>query len=74
MKAIISWLEGLVDIIAGLIDFVVNSISQTFELVKMLGEAASKIPDLFGFLPPPVVAICVSFLSVAILFKILGRE
>lgn len=74
MKAIISWLEGLVDIITGLVVFVIDFIGQMFQLVEMLVDAAATIPELFAFLPPPVVTICVSFLSVAVLFKILGRE
>lgn len=74
MEALIEWFEDVSGIIEDLIDFGVDSVEDIFEMIEMVGKAAKDIPDILSFLPPPVVVILVSFLTAAILYKIIGRE
>ena len=74
MQAIIEWFSSVSGTISSLIDYLAGVIEDIVEMVVMLGYAAADLPELLAFLPPPVVLLLVSFLTAAILYKVLGRE
>ena len=74
MQALLNWFESVSGTISSLIDYLVSMIEDIVEMVVMLGYAAADLPELLAFLPPPVVLLLGSFLTAAILYKVLGRE
>lgn len=74
MQAIIEWFSTFSGTIGSLIEYVVGVIEDIVEMVIMLGYAAADLPALLGFLPSPIVVLLGSFLTAAILYKVLGRE
>ena len=74
MQALLNWFTSLTDTITSVIDYFVGVIADLVEMAVMLGYAAADIPGILGFLPSPVVTLLASFLTAAILYKILGRE
>lgn len=74
MEALIEWFEDVSGIIEDLIEFVVDLVEDTLEMIEMVGKAAKDIPEILSFLPPSIVILLGSFLTAAILYKIIGRE
>ena len=74
MTALIDFFTSFAEVIGNIIDFVVDFIGQMFDLVVMLAEAAVAIPMLFLVLPPPATVALTAILTIAIAYKMLGRE
>lgn len=74
MKAIISFLEGIASAVTGFFDFVFSLIADIVYLVQLTGRMLGQIPTYFAFLPAPVLAIIVTAVTIAVLYKVLGRE
>lgn len=74
MQAIIDALNSVLDFIGSIITFVGDMIEQTIQMIVMLGEAAITIPKLFSIFPPFLYVLLGTALSVAIAYKILGRD
>ena len=74
MQAILDWFNSVSTTISSLIGYVVGVIEDLVEMAVMLGYAAADIPAMMSFLPSPVSVIMGSFLTAAILYKVLGRE
>lgn len=65
---------SLGNITTSLVDFVVGLIEDIVYVVKLCGSFVLKIPQLFSWLPAPVVALIVILFAVVVIYKILGRE
>lgn len=74
MGAIITFFEGIVDAIAGAIDFLIGFIEDIVYIVKITGEFVLEIPSYLGWLPAPVLAIVVVVFGVVVIYKVMGRE
>lgn len=74
MDAIIDALTSICDFIMSIIFFIRDMIEQTIQMIVMLGEAAITIPKLFSIFPPFLYVLLGTALSVAIAYKILGRD
>lgn len=74
MTAVIETLGNIASAIGSVIDFLIDMVLQIVDMVVMLGQAALTIPKLFGIMPPVVTASLLAVLSIAIIYKILGRE
>lgn len=74
MRAIIGFLEGLVDIVGSLVDFVIGLISDLVYLVQITAKAVASIPSYFSWVPPQALALLLSIFAVVVLYKLLGRE
>lgn len=73
MGAIIDFFTGFIDTIVYLVSFVFDLINELIWLITTLFKMIPVIPQvLVAF--PTISAFAVSLLSVAIIFKILGRE
>lgn len=62
------------DFISTAWDFVMDFLSDTFEMIKLVGDTVAKLPDYVNWLPAEFVAIVVGIFSVVVIYKILGRE
>lgn len=74
MQAILDWFNSVSATISSLIGYVVGVIEDLVEMAVMLGYAAADIPAMMSFLPSSVSVVMGSFLTAAILYKVLGRE
>ena len=67
-------LVGFANTVKSLVDFVVGIIEDIVYVVKLTGGFVAKIPQLFSWLPTPVVALFVTLFAIVVIYKILGRE
>ena len=74
MDAIIGFFAGLVDVLGGLVDFVIGLVADLVYLAQITGKAVASIPSYFAWVPAPVLALLLSVFAVVVLYKILGRE
>lgn len=74
MKTLIAFVEGIGAAIVGFFDFVFSLIQDIVYLVQLTGRMLAQIPRYFAFLPPPVLAVIVTAVTIAVLYKVLGRE
>lgn len=74
MDAIINFFNSIANSVVFLIQYVTDMIEDMVEMAVMLGQAAVDLPAMLAFLPPPIVLMLTTFLTAAILYKVLGRE
>lgn len=74
MTEIINFLTSIINVIISLLDFVVSLVMQMGDLAKMLVQAATAIPSVFLIMPPPATIALTAILTIAIIYKTLGRE
>lgn len=74
MTEIFNFLKSIIDVIISLLDFVVSLVGQLGDLAGMLVEAASAIPSVFLIMPPAASVALAAILTIAIIYKTLGRE
>lgn len=74
MKALIDTLTGIGKAIMSAINFVVSTIQDLVYIVKMLTGVISDMPAYFGWLPSAIVTLLLSIISIAIIYKVIGRD
>lgn len=74
MQAIISFFESIGSIISTVIDFIIGLFRDLIFLIQLLGNFLANIPTYLSFLPSAVTASVILIFSIAVIFKILGRE
>lgn len=74
MKALIALLEGIGSAVTGFFEFVFSLIADIVYLVQLTGGFVPAFARYFSFLPPPVLAVIVTAVTIAVLYKVLGRE
>lgn len=74
LERLLDFFLNLTGVISSLIDFVVGFVQDIVYVVKLCGEFVLKIPDLFSWLPPPVVALIITIFAVVVIYKVIGRE
>lgn len=74
MSAILDVLNGFLNAIKSIVDFIVSFFEDIVFVVKTLGEFLTNAPALFGFLPASAVAIILVALSVVVIYKVVGRD
>lgn len=73
MNAIFSWLGGLGEAISGAFGFLLDLVLDLVYVVQLIGRFVRLIPVYFSWLPPQLLAIVAVAISVAVVFKIIGR-
>lgn len=73
MNAILSFLEGIGSAISGAFGFLLDLALDLVYVVRLLGRILKLIPTFLSWLPPPILAILTAAISVAVIFKIIGR-
>lgn len=74
MEAITSFLSSIGNVIVTAYQFLVDTINGIVYIVKILGYFVTNIPTYFDWLPGEFVTIIVMIFSIAVVYKILGRE
>lgn len=74
IDAIISWLGGIADAIAGFFAFVGSLVSDLVYMVRLTAKMLAQIPSYFSWLPAPVLALLGTIFAIVVLYKIFGRD
>lgn len=74
LESIFSAIQKIVDFLDTIWKFITDFLSDTFDMIKLVGETVKDIPSYFSWLPPSITAVIVSIFSVVVIYKILGRD
>lgn len=74
MSAVINFLQGIADGVSAIISFVLDLVQDILYVGQLLTQTVSQIPELFSFMPPEILALIVSALSVVVIYKVIGRD
>lgn len=78
MSGLITWiadfLQSIGDMISNLFNFLLNTITSLFDLVKVIPKFITYLTSTIGFLPSFVTVFAVGTVSVAVIYLILGRS
>ena len=74
MEAILDFLEGFVETITSVVDFVFGFFDDIVYLISITGQVLGQIPAYFSWLPGELIALLGVLLALIVLYKILGRE
>lgn len=74
MGALFDILSSIGNLIMSVVNFVISTIMDLLYIVQMLTGIMSNMPAYFGWLPSAVVTLLLSIISIAIIYKIIGRD
>lgn len=74
MQAILDFLGSIGEAIVAAFDFLVSLIMDLVYLVQLTGKMLAQVPMYFAWLPPGMTALLISAITIAVLFKIIGRD
>ena len=74
MSAIINFFEGIGNVITAVIDFIISFFGDLVWIIKTLIWCVGQIPSLFSWIPGEVSSVLMIIVSVAMIYKIMGRE
>lgn len=74
MDAIISFFAGIAEAVTGFFAFVFSLIMDLVYLVQVTGKMLAQIPVFFSWLPGPVLSLILTAITIAVLYKVLGRD
>lgn len=74
MNALISFIEGIGSAIHGFFSFIYSLIMDIVYLIQLTGKMLAAVPSFFSWLPAPVLALLLTTITVAVLYKVLGRD
>lgn len=73
MNALFSWLSGFASAISGALDFLLGLVLDLVYVVRLLGRFLTLVPVFFSWLPPQLLTIIIAAVSIAVIFKLIGR-
>lgn len=74
MDSIFGIIELIGSLLTGTIQFLVNLVLDIVYVVQLGVEILTSIPLYFSWLPPSILALLVTFVTVAIILKVAGRR
>lgn len=74
LDSIFSAIKSIVEFLDTIWQFVKDFTSDTFEMIRLVGKTATKIPDYLSWLPVEIVTPLLVLFGVVVIYKILGRE
>lgn len=74
MGNLINIITGFFDVIKSVVDFVIGFFEDIVFIVKSLAQAVINIPRYLSFLPPAVLAIFITGITVVVVYKVVGRD
>lgn len=74
MEALISFFEGIANAVSAAFEFLISIVQDIVYLVQLTGRMLVQIPMMMSWIPSPVLAILTTGITIAVLFKVLGRE
>ena len=73
MNALFTWLSGLGSAISGALDFLLGLVLDLVYVVRLLGRFLTLVSVFFSWLPPQLLTIIIAAVSIAVIFKLIGR-
>lgn len=74
LRAIKNAILFIVSFFTSIFTFVGNLIKDLATIAKLLAKAVASIPTYLNFFPAAFTAIVITLISIAVIYKILGRE
>ena len=74
IDALLSWLAGIADAIAGFFAFVASLVGDLVYMVQLIVKVLAHIPAFFAWLPARVLALLVIVFALVALYKLFGRD
>lgn len=74
MNVIVDFLTGIGQAITSGFSLVFGLLEDLVYLILLTGKVLLSIPTYFSWLPPQFVVLVVSILTIAVLYKVMGRE
>lgn len=74
MNELIAFVKGIGSAIGGFFAFIFSLIEDIIYLVQLTGRMLAQVPKLFSWLPGPVLGLMLTAITIAVLYKVLGRE
>lgn len=65
---------GIYHAIISIFDFIGSALRELAMIARLCAQSVAAIPSYLGFLPASAIAIILALVSVAVLYKITGRE
>lgn len=70
----LAFLESIADVISSLVNFLVSIIQGLFRMVRYIGIALQTIDTVIAYIPADLAVLTAAFVSVAVVYLIIGRE
>lgn len=70
----VEFFKGIADILSSLVMFVVSIIQGLFRMVKYIGIAMQTLGTVMAYIPADLAVLAAAFLSVAVVYLIIGRQ
>lgn len=67
-------IKAIVDAIVGAFSFLVSFIGDLIYVVGLTADALVSLPELLRWLPAAVSTVIVLILTIAVIYKVMGRE
>lgn len=74
MGAILDWFKNFGEFLGGILDLIGSIFRGMGDMARLLTQILPKIPDYFMWLPDSCLYLVVAAFSIAVVYKILGRE
>lgn len=74
LRDIFDVIKNIGNFFTSIVDFVIDFFGDLVYVIDLLADTIVSIPDYLGFFPSVLIAAVVSLVSIAVIFKILGRE
>lgn len=73
MNAIVAFFEGIASAVSGAIDFLLGLVFDLVYVVQLLGRFLRIVPSFLTWLPPELLSIVLVAITIAVIYKIIGR-
>ena len=70
----LAFLEGIADFISGVVNFVVSIIQGLYRMIQYVGIALQTLGSVMTYIPTDLAVLAAAFISVAVVYLIIGRE
>lgn len=67
-------LEGFINLVFSLVDFVITLIEDLVYVIKLTGEFLLHIPQYFSWVPSVHLTTLIVIFGIVVVYKVLGRE
>lgn len=69
----LDFLQGIGQFLVSIVAFISNIINSMLELFKWIGKALQYVSNVIPYLPPSLAAIALVFITVSVVYLIVGR-
>ena len=74
LKKIWNVIKDIGDFLKSTVDFILDLFEDLVYVTKLLGDVVKDIPEYLGLFPTVIVSAVLVLVSIAVIYKLLGRE